>query len=221
MNNELILTKKEFKKIMEVIKYTSKEEYRPILKAVHFEGDEVVALDGYRIAIRTLNTKLDVNCNIDAKNLKEVIKLVTKEVKNIKMEFNNHTFIIELLGENDKLIDVKYYAYVEGDYINYKSIIDVDTFKFNTKNIYHKAGTLGFKDVAIDGSTNTNFLVSNTAASANSEKLIIDGCKVTTAKPVYYNSIETFNCTNLYVVDTDVQLTAGCNVFDFAKCIPS
>ena len=32
MNNELILTKKEFKKIMEVIKYTSKEECRPILK---------------------------------------------------------------------------------------------------------------------------------------------------------------------------------------------
>ena len=117
---------------MEVIKYTSKEEARPILKAVHFAGNEVVALDGYRIAIRKLNTKLDVNCNIDAKNLKEIMKLVTKEVKNIKMEFDNHTFIVELLGENDKLIDVKYYAYVEGNYINYKSIIDVDTFKFNT-----------------------------------------------------------------------------------------
>ena len=132
MNNTLTLTKKEFKKVMEVIKYASKEEARPILKAVHFEGDEVVALDGYRIAIRKLNTKLDVNCNIDAKCLKEVIKLVTKEVKNIKMEFNNHTFIVELLGENDKLIDIKYYAYVEGSYINYKSIINIDTLKFNT-----------------------------------------------------------------------------------------
>ena len=132
MNNTLTLTKKEFRKVMEVIKYASKEEARPILKAVHFEGDEVVASDGYRIAIRKLNTKLDVNCNIDAKCLKEVIKLVTKEVKNIKMEFNNHTFIVELLGENDKLIDIKYYAYVEGNYVNYKSIIDVDAFKFNT-----------------------------------------------------------------------------------------
>ena len=122
MNNELILTKKEFKKIMEVIKYTSKEECIPILKAVHFEGDEVVALDGYRMAIRKLNTKLDVNCNIDAKCLKEVMKLVTKEVKTIKIKFGNHTFIIELLGENDKLIDIKDYAYVEGDYIDYKSL---------------------------------------------------------------------------------------------------
>ena len=132
MNNTITMTKKEFKKVMEVLKYASKEEYRPILKAVHFAGDEVVALDGYRIAIRKLNTKLDVNCNIDAKDLKEVIKLVTREVKNIKMEFNNHTFIVELLGDNDKLIDVEYYAYVEGNYINYKSIIDVDAFKFNT-----------------------------------------------------------------------------------------
>ena len=126
MNNTLTLTKKELKKVMEVIKYASKEEARPILKAVHFAGDEVVALDGYRIAIRKLNTKLDVNCNIDAKDLKEVIKLVTKEVKNVKMEFNNHTFIVELLGENDKLIDVKYYAYVEDNYINYKNMINID-----------------------------------------------------------------------------------------------
>lgn len=132
MNNTITMTKKEFRKVMEVIKYASKEEYRPILKCVHFENDEVVALDGYRVAVRKLNTVLDVSCNIDAKNLKEVIKLVTKEVKNIKMEFDNHTVIIELLGENDKLIDIKYYAYVEDNYINYKSIIDVDTFKFNT-----------------------------------------------------------------------------------------
>ena len=132
MNNTITMTKKEFRKVMEVIKYASKEEYRPILKCVHFENDEVVALDGYRVAVRKLNTVLDVNCNIDAKNLKEVIKLVTKEVKNIKIEFDNHTFIIELLGENDKLIDIKYYAYVEDNYINYKSIIDIDTLKFNT-----------------------------------------------------------------------------------------
>ena len=132
MNNTITMTKKEFRKVMEVIKYASKEEYRPILKCVHFENDEVVALDGYRVAVRKLNTVLDVNCNIDAKNLKEVIKLVTKEVKNIKMEFDNHTVIIELLGENDKLIDIKYYAYVEESYIDYKSIIDVDTLKFNT-----------------------------------------------------------------------------------------
>lgn len=126
MNNTITMTKKEFRKVMEVIKYASKEEYRPILKTVHFEGNEVVALDGYRIAIRKLNTKLDVNCNIDAKDLKEGIKLITKEVKNIKMEFNNHTFIVELLGENDKLIDIKYYAYVEESYIDYKNIIDID-----------------------------------------------------------------------------------------------
>lgn len=109
---------------------------------------------------------------------------------------------------NNKAISTDTYVIANG----------IASINFNAKNIYHQGGTLGFKNVAMDGSTNTNYLVANTNATANSEKFILDGCKVTTAKQVYYNSIDTFNCKNLYVVDTDVQLTAGCNVFDFYKC---
>ena len=132
MNNTLTLTKKEFKKVVEVIKYASKEEARPILKAVHFAGNEVVALDGYRIAIRKLNTKLDVNCNIDAKDLKEIMKKLTKEINNIIMIFHENSTTFLLIDEYNNNIYATNVSNVEGNYINYKSIIDVDTFKFNT-----------------------------------------------------------------------------------------
>ena len=42
------------------MKLCPEAECIPILKAVHFEGDEVVALDGYRMAIRKLNAKLEI-----------------------------------------------------------------------------------------------------------------------------------------------------------------
>ena len=140
MNNTLTLTKKEFQKVMEVIKYASKEEARPILKAVHFAGDEVVALDGYRIAIRKLNTKLDVNCNIDAKDLKEVIKLVTKEVKNIKIIFHEDSTTFLLCDEYDNNICVTNVSNVEDNYINYKNIINIDRINTDASiefNILH------------------------------------------------------------------------------------
>lgn len=121
MNNELILTKKEFKKIMEVIKYTSKEEFKPILKCVNFKGDKVVALDGYRMAVRYLNTNLDININILASDLKYVLKFITKDIKVIKIKFDTLNTVFDLMDKNNSILETININNVGGDYIDYES----------------------------------------------------------------------------------------------------
>lgn len=121
--------------------------------------------------------------------------------------------------------------FIEGKFkMEANKAIEADTYiiangeaslNLNAKNFFHKAGTFGFKDVTLDASSNTNYIVSNTNATANSDLFILDACKIKAPKPVYYINNTSYTCKNLLVVDTDVELTAGCNVFDFSQCTSS
>lgn len=122
MNNELILTKKELKKIMEVIKYASKEEYKPILKCVNFKDNKVVALDGHRMAVRYLNTTLDIDVNILSSDLKYVLKSITKDIKVIKIKFDTLNTVFDLMDKNNSILETININNVGGDYIDYESL---------------------------------------------------------------------------------------------------
>ena len=107
---------------MEVIKYASKEECRPILKCVNFKGDKVVALDGYRMAVRYLNANLDININILASDLKYVLKFITKDIKVIKIKFDTLNTVFNLMDKNNSILETINIDNIGCDYIDYESL---------------------------------------------------------------------------------------------------
>ena len=60
----MVFNKKEFKEAMEIITGTAKDEARPILQCLHFEKNNIVALDGYRLMIRKNSNILNGLYNI-------------------------------------------------------------------------------------------------------------------------------------------------------------
>lgn len=128
--------------IKEVIYSTSQEETRPILTGVLFEVKNdslnLVALDGYRLCVRTIS--VDSNKNISAvipgKSLKEVLKLLPKNSdtnndKDIDIQLNiSNNFAEFIIG--DISISTRL---LEGDFIKYSSIIPQD---FTTKIVVDK-----------------------------------------------------------------------------------
>lgn len=81
---KLIFTKKEFKEIMEVLKATAKDDVRPILQGLHFERNNIVALDGYRLMIRKNDNILDGVYNIHRDYIKIMINTVKQYKNNIE-----------------------------------------------------------------------------------------------------------------------------------------
>lgn len=106
-----------------IIFATAPDDTRPILTGVLFEISDkrlnLVALDGYRLALRSeiLETDNTINAVIPGKTLNEVSKILEEEDKNVNITFTpNH--ILFNLGET-KIIS----RLLEGDFIKYNSII--------------------------------------------------------------------------------------------------
>ncbi|WP_392485932.1 DNA polymerase III subunit beta [Haloimpatiens sp. FM7315] len=101
----------------------AQDETRPILTGVLFEIKNnklnLVALDGYRLALRSesINNKNDINCVIPGKTLSEVSKVLEDDEKNVNLSFTlNH--ILFNLGKT-RIIS----RLLEGEFIKYDSII--------------------------------------------------------------------------------------------------
>lgn len=101
----------------------AQDETRPILTGILFEIKNsklnLVALDGYRLALRSNNIKNDntINAVIPGKTFNEISKILSDEEKDVKITFTpNH--ILFNLGET-KVIS----RLLEGEFIKYSSII--------------------------------------------------------------------------------------------------
>jgi DNA polymerase-3 subunit beta len=117
------------------------DESRGIITGVliEFSKDSInmVALDGFRMAIRTekINNDIDKKIIIPSRILNEIYKIIIdQEEKNINILLNEKNIIIEI--ENTVITS----RLMEGDFINYKEIIPKNytcKIKLNKNDLYN------------------------------------------------------------------------------------
>lgn len=117
----------------------SQDETKPLLMGELIEIDgadiSVVALDGYRLAIKKAgieNNIGNINVIVPGKTLSEINRIVSGEEKNIKMAFTQKHALFSI--ENIRIIT----RLLEGEFINYKQIIPKESrikVTVNTKNL--------------------------------------------------------------------------------------
>ncbi|WP_125154233.1 DNA polymerase III subunit beta [Clostridium rectalis] len=133
---------------------TAQEETRPILTGILFEIHDkkfnLVALDGYRLALKSeyIDSDNSISAVIPGKTLNEVSKILEDEDKNVNITFTpNH--ILFSIGET-KIIS----RLLEGEFIKYSSIIPEE---YNLKIIARKSELLNCIEraslMAKDGNT--------------------------------------------------------------------
>lgn len=156
--NENMIFNISQKVLKNMIKGTSfaiaQDETRPILTGVLFEVKDkklnLVALDGYRLAVRTEENESDnvINAVIPGKTLNEVMKILNEE-NDANITFTSNHILFNL-GET-KIIS----RLLEGEFIKYSSIIPKE---YNLKVIANKSELLNCIEraslVAKDGNTN-------------------------------------------------------------------
>lgn len=102
---------------------TAQDEVRPIFTGVLFEIQNkklnLVALDGYRVAIRSEYIDSDVNINyvVPGKTLNEVSKILEESEENVHISFTSNHILFNM-GKT-KVIS----RLLEGEFIQYKSFI--------------------------------------------------------------------------------------------------
>ncbi|WP_446898169.1 DNA polymerase III subunit beta [Clostridium sp. LBM24168] len=146
--------------IKETIFATAQDETRPILTGVLFEIKNetlnLVALDGYRLALRSENLKNEneINAVIPGKTLNEVSKILEDNEENVDITFTpNH--ILFNLGKT-KIVS----RLLEGEFIQYNSIIPEE---FNSKVIAKREELLSCIERAslLAKDSNTNLIKLN------------------------------------------------------------
>ena len=110
--------------IRKTIFAVSNDENRPIFSGCLFEIKNnklnVVAIDGFRLALRTINLPIAVNdfkAVIPAKTLNEVIKIISDSFEDIKIGVSKNQALFEM--ENCKLVT----RILDGEFLNYSSVI--------------------------------------------------------------------------------------------------
>lgn len=116
--------------IRETIFAAAQDETRPILTGILFETKNkkfnLVALDGYRLALRSekLENDNEINAVIPAKTLNEVSKILEDSENKVEITFTPNHILFNL--ENTKIVS----RLLEGEFIKYNSIIPEE---FNLK----------------------------------------------------------------------------------------
>ena len=110
--------------IRKTIFAVSNDENRPIFSGCLFEIKEnklnIVAIDGFRLALRTINLPMQVNdfkAVIPAKTLNEVIKILDDSFETVKLGISKNQALFEM--ENCKLVT----RLLDGEFLNYNSVI--------------------------------------------------------------------------------------------------
>lgn len=119
LSDSQTIDREELNELLEVDYAVATDETRPILKGVHFNNDTVVALDGYRMALRkSKNMNLNASFTIPAECIAAIRK--AKSTKPVIMVFNDKyvKFVIDDVEITARLL--------EGNYINYESLIPQD-----------------------------------------------------------------------------------------------
>ena len=116
------MTKKEFKEVMEVLPKVAKDETRPILQGVYFGAKEVVAIDGYRLSKRLLNSELSGEYVILGKDLKEVVKACKRDIEQVEIIFEDNV-MINLYDAEKKILNSFECRLLDGRFIAYRSLL--------------------------------------------------------------------------------------------------
>ena len=110
--------------IRKTIFAVSSEENRPIFTGCLFEIKDnrlnVVAIDGFRLALRKINLPVpvqDFKAVIPAKTLNEVNKIISDSFENIQIGVSKNQALFEM--ENCKLVT----RILDGEFLNYSSVI--------------------------------------------------------------------------------------------------
>ena len=125
--------------IRKTIFAVSSEETRPIFTGSLFEIKNnklnVVAIDGFRLALRTLNLTTQINdfsVVIPGKTLNEVNKILTDSFESVKIGVAKNQALFEM--ENCKLVT----RTLDGEFLNYNSVIPTNwetRVKVNKNNL--------------------------------------------------------------------------------------
>ena len=110
--------------IKKTIFAVSTEENRPIFTGCLFEIKNnklnIVAIDGFRLALRTINLPVQVNdfkAVIPAKSLNEVNKILEDSFESVKIGVSKNQAVFEM--ENCKIVT----RILDGEFLNYASVI--------------------------------------------------------------------------------------------------
>lgn len=127
-------TKFLYNRIKKVDFAISKDQTRPILTGINFNNSDIVALDGYRLAINTDN-KLTINkpFTIAPGTINFLTKTLNKKNEDkiiIKTNDNHIIFEYEDVKVISRLLEGKYFSYNEVLPRDFNGIVTVDTKKF-------------------------------------------------------------------------------------------
>ena len=113
--------------IRKTIFAVSSDENRPIFSGCLFEIKDnklnVVAIDGFRLALRNINLPVPVNdfkAVIPAKTLNEVIKIISDSFESVKIGDAKNQALFEM--ENCKIVT----RILDGEFLNYNSVIPTE-----------------------------------------------------------------------------------------------
>lgn len=125
------ISKQEFDKLIKVEYAVAKDDTRPIITGICVKGNEFIATDGFRVAIRKCSI-----CEIEETVLPAQL---IKAYKKVKSKFGN----VKILKSNDEIAlkthNITLIAKsLLGDYFNFKNLIPKEfntKVKFNTKEM--------------------------------------------------------------------------------------
>lgn len=123
-------TKDLYNRIKKVEYATHKDELRPILQGIHFNSFDMVAIDGYRMAI-SRDSDLNINnaFTISETNYKSLLKLLDKKnKKDLIISHNNNYICFEFdnMILTSQLLEGKYYNYNQIIPTSYNTLVTVD-----------------------------------------------------------------------------------------------
>ncbi|MGG7144986.1 DNA polymerase III subunit beta [Clostridium nigeriense] len=162
----------------------AQDETRPILQGILFEVKDknlnLVALDGYRLAIRNafLDNDNDIEVVIPGKTLNEVSRILEDISEIVKITFTNNHILFNL--NNTKIIS----RLLDGKFVNYVSLlpqehkISIDVRKQELQNCIERASLMA-KDsnsnlIKLDVQEDTMIITSNSQLGKVREEVSIN-----------------------------------------------
>lgn len=153
---EIELNEAELRNMVKSVSFAAaNDEARPVLKGIYFELSDgflnFVALDGYRLAKKSVQTTIDkeVKAIVEAKSFMEATRLMndSDEVVKIKVTQNHIVFTFGQTVVMSRLL--------EGNYVNYKSLMRTE---FSLKVKTNRSDLIGSLERASLMSENGNKL---------------------------------------------------------------
>lgn len=127
--NNVEITQGELLRVLTVDYAVSKEEYKPTLNNVYFDYDNIVAIDGYRIAKRKCSVNFNHSFMIYKDNIKILKSLLKDNDSIVKCSIEKKYIVFNI----DNLEFIAYYD-LDNTMIKYKNLTNIkDITNFNIK----------------------------------------------------------------------------------------